>query len=50
MTQTEQVRVTDGMIVEWDVPIDMDDGVQLRAHRVLSVPTFSSRTHVTPGP
>ncbi|MCW2652366.1 MAG: hypothetical protein QOE41_4022 [Mycobacterium sp.] len=31
MTQTEQVKVTDGMHVEWDVPIVMDDGVQLRA-------------------
>ena len=30
MTQTEQVQVTDGMIIEWDVPIDMDDGVQLQ--------------------
>ena len=26
MTQTDQVHVTDGMIIEWDVPIDMDDG------------------------
>jgi len=30
VTQTEQVQVTDGMIIEWDVPIDMDDGVQLQ--------------------
>ena len=26
MTQTEQVHVTDEMIIEWDVPIEMDDG------------------------
>ena len=31
MTYTEQVHVTDGMHIEWDVPIDMDDGLQLRA-------------------
>jgi predicted acyl esterase len=31
MTQTEQVHVTDGMIIEWDVPIEMDDGLGLRA-------------------
>jgi uncharacterized protein len=31
MTHTDQVQVTDGMIIEWDVPIDMDDGLQLRA-------------------
>lgn len=31
MTQTDEVHVTDGMIIEWDVPIDMDDGLQLQA-------------------
>ena len=31
MTQTEQVQITDGMYIEWDVAIDMDDGLQLRA-------------------
>ena len=31
MTQTEQVQITDGMLIEWDVPIEMDDGLQLRA-------------------
>lgn len=31
MTYTERVHVTDGMHIEWDVPIDMDDGLQLRA-------------------
>jgi hypothetical protein len=31
MPQTEQVQVTDGMIIEWDVPIEMDDGLRLRA-------------------
>lgn len=31
MTYTEQVHVTGGMHSEWDVPIDMDDGLQLRA-------------------
>ena len=31
MTQTEKVQVTDGMITEWDVPIEMDDGLRLRA-------------------
>ena len=30
MTQTEQLHVTDEMIIEWDVPIDMDDRLQLR--------------------
>ena len=31
MTETKPVQVTDGMLIEWDVPIDMDDGLQLRA-------------------
>ena len=31
MTDTDQLDVTDGMVIEWDVPIDMDDGLQLRA-------------------
>ena len=31
MTQTEQAQVTDGMIIESDVPIEMDDGLQFRA-------------------
>jgi len=31
MTQTDQAHVTDGMIIEWDVPVEMDDGLQLRA-------------------
>jgi predicted acyl esterase len=31
MTHTDQIQVTDGMLIEWDVPIDMDDGVQLPA-------------------
>jgi predicted acyl esterase len=31
MTHTEQVQITDGMLIEWDVPIEMDDGLQLRA-------------------
>ena len=31
MTHTDQAHVADGMIIEWDVPIDMDDGLQLRA-------------------
>lgn len=31
MTDTHQAHVTDAMIIEWDVPIEMDDGLQLRA-------------------
>ena len=31
MTHTDQAHVTDGMTIECDVPIDMDDGLQLRA-------------------
>jgi predicted acyl esterase len=31
MTDTDQAQVTDGMTIEWDVPIEMDDGLQLRA-------------------
>jgi predicted acyl esterase len=31
MTHTDQAQVTDGMIIEWDVPIEMDDGLRLRA-------------------
>jgi predicted acyl esterase len=30
MTQVNETRV-DGMVVEWDVPVEMDDGVVLRA-------------------
>ena len=29
MTHTEQMQVTDEMIIEWDVPIEMDDGLLL---------------------
>ncbi len=31
MTTTHLMHVADGMHIEWDVPIDMDDGLQLRA-------------------
>jgi hypothetical protein len=28
MTHTEQVQLTGGMPIEWDIPIEMDDGLQ----------------------
>jgi predicted acyl esterase len=31
MTDTDQAHVTDWMIIEWDVPIETDDGLELRA-------------------
>ena len=31
MSQTDRAHVADAMIIEWDVPIEMDDGLQLRA-------------------
>lgn len=37
MDRVEQV-VTDGMVIEWDVPIEMDDGLVLRADVFRPVP------------
>jgi hypothetical protein len=31
MTHTDQIQVTDGMLIEWDVPIDMVDDRGLNA-------------------
>ena len=44
MTDTHQAHVTDAMIIEWDVPIEMDDGLQLRAQIFRPVEPGSHRS------